>query len=304
MPQRKRSFQNPTTEQTEAVKKVRDMRVYKSDDMVQKGRHKLTIQEQRCVLYAISKIQPKDTAFKEYVFDIQLFYDACGIQNESYTELKSILVGLKSKCWWIPLKDDTDTESAVSWFSTVRTNKKTGKVTIKFHEDMMPYLLEVTADGKFYTSYYLRFVLPMNCQYAPRLYELLKSYQKNNWEWFFEIDELKKKLGCEHYKDFKDFRKRVLEPAVEEINKYTDLNVKPIFKKEGRGGKVVRVEFLMAKKSVPKLQEAIYEGNIVLDGQMNVEDYAAVLKQAAAELDEEKEFWGENGHGNHRKSSP
>ena len=302
MPQRKRSFQNPTTEQTEAVKKVRDMRVYKSDDMVQKGRHKLTIQEQRCVLYAISKIQPKDTAFKEYVFDIQLFYDACGIQNESYTELKSILVGLKSKCWWIPLKDDPDTESAVSWFSTVRTNKKTGKVTIKFHEDMMPYLLEVTADGKFYTSYYLRFVLPMNCQYAPRLYELLKSYQKNNRKWFFQIDELKQKLSCQHYKDFYDFNRYVLAPSVEEINKYTDINVKPVLQREGR--KVVRVEFLLAKKSEPKQQEAIYEGNIVLDGQMDVEDYAAVLEQAAAELDEEKEFWKENGHGNHRKSSP
>lgn len=302
MPQRERKQKNLTIEKTEAVQKARDMQVYKSDDMVQKGRHKLTIQEQRCVLYAISKIQPNDTAFKEYVFDIQLFYDACGIQKESYTELKSILVGLKSKCWWIPLKDDPDTESAVSWFSTVRTNKKTGKVTIKFHEDMMPYLLEVTADGKFYTSYYLRFVLPMNCQYAPRLYELLKSYQKNNRKWFFQIDELKQKLSCQHYKDFYDFNRYVLAPSVEEINKYTDINVKPVLQREGR--KVVRVEFLLAKKSEPKQQEAIYEGNIVLDGQMDVEDYAAVLEQAAAELDEEKEFWKENGHGNHRKSSP
>lgn len=302
MPQRERKQKNLTIEKTEAVQKARDMQVYKSDDMVQKGRHKLTIQEQRCVLYAISKIQPNDTAFKEYVFDIQLFYDACGVQKESYTELKSILVGLKSKCWWIPLKDDPDTESAVSWFSTVRTNKKTGKVTIKFHEDMMPYLLEVTADGKFYTSYYLRFVLPMNCQYAPRLYELLKSYQKNNRKWFFQIDELKQKLSCQHYKDFYDFNRYVLAPSVEEINKYTDINVKPVLQREGR--KVVRVEFLLAKKSEPKQQEAIYEGNIVLDGQMDVEDYAAVLEQAAAELDEGKEFWKENGHGNHRKSSP
>ena len=293
MPQRERKQKNLTIEKTEAVQKARDMQVYKSDDMVQKGRHKLTIQEQRCVLYAISKIQPNDTAFKEYVFDIQLFYDACGVQKESYTELKSILVGLKSKCWWIPLKDDPDTESAVSWFSTVRTNKKTGKVTIKFHEDMMPYLLEVTADGKFYTSYYLRFVLPMNCQYAPRLYELLKSYQKNNRKWFFQIDELKQKLSCQHYKDFYDFNRYVLAPSVEEINKYTDINVKPVLQREGR--KVVRVEFLLAKKSEPKQQEAIYEGNIVLDGQMDVEDYAAVLEQAAAELDEGKEFWKENG---------
>ena len=278
-----------TADRAETIQKAREMQIYKSDDMVQKGRHKLTIQEQRCVLYAISKIKPEDTAFNEYVFDIQLFYDACGIQNESYTELKSILVGLKSKCWWVPLKNDPDTESAVSWFSTVRTNKKTGKVTIKFHEDMMPYLLDVTAKGKFYTNYYIRFVLPMNCQYAPRLYELLKSYQKNNRKWFFLIDELKRKLGCEHYKDFYDFNRYVLTPSVEEVNKYTDINVKPILHREGR--KVTKIEFLMANKSEVSLQTAIYEGNIVLDGQMGIEDYAATLEQSAAELDEEKEFW-------------
>lgn len=289
MPQRERKRKNTTAGRAETIQKAREMQIYKSDDMVQKGRHKLTIQEQRCVLYAISKIKPGNTAFDEYVFDIQLFYDACGIQSESYTELKSILLGLKSKSWWVPLKNDPSTESAVSWFSTVRTNKKTGKVTIKFHEDMMPYLLEVTAPGKFYTNYYLRFVLPMNCQYAPRLYELLKSYQKNNRKWFFQIDELKQKLGCEHYENFKDFRKRVLEPAVEEINKYTDINVKPIIHREGR--KVTKIEFLMANKSEVSLQTAIYEGNIVLDGQMGIEDYAATLEQSAAELDEEKEFW-------------
>jgi plasmid replication initiation protein len=289
MPQRGRKRKNMTADRAETIQKAREMQIYKSDDMVQKGRHKLTIQEQRCVLYAISKIKPEDTAFNEYVFDIQLFYDACGIQNESYTELKSILVGLKSKCWWVPLKNDPDTESAVSWFSTVRTNKKTGKVTIKFHEDMMPYLLDVTAKGKFYTNYYIRFVLPMNCQYAPRLYELLKSYQKNNRKWFFLIDELKRKLGCEHYKDFYDFNRYVLTPSVEEINKYTDINVKPILHREGR--KVTKIEFLMANKSEVSLQTAIYEGNIVLDGQMGIEDYAATLEQSAAELDEEKEFW-------------
>lgn len=293
MPQRERKPKNLTIDKSESVQKARDMQVYKSDDMVQKGRHKLTIQEQRCVLYAISKIKPEDTAFQEYVFDIQLFYDACGIQKDSYTELKATLVGLKSKCWWIPLKDDPDTESAVSWFSTVRTNKKTGKVTIKFHEDMMPYLLDVTAKGKFYTNYHIRFVLPMNCQYAPRLYELLKSYQKNNRKWFFQLDELKQKLSCEHYQRFPDFRRWVLEPAVEEINKYTDITIKPIIQKEGR--KVTKIEFLMAKKSEDSLRDAIYEGNIVLDGQMDIEDYAAVLEQAATELDEERQFWKENG---------
>lgn len=290
MPKRERKQKNLSIEQTESVQKAREMQVYKSDDMVQKGRHKLTIQEQRCVLYAISKVQPTDRVFQEYVFDIQDFYGVCGIQSESYTELKAILNGLSDKAWDIPLKDNPNVISRVRWFSTLRTNKRSGKVTIKFHEDMMPYLLDVTAKGKFYTNYYIRFILPMSCQYSPRLYELLKSYQKNNRRWFFQIDELKQNLGCEHYKDFYDFNRYVLTPAVAEINKYTDINVKPVLQREGR--KVVRVEFLMAKKSETSLRDAIYEGNTVLDGQM---DFAEALRLAAEAADEEKDFWRENG---------
>ena len=292
MPKRERKQQNLSTEQAESIQKAREMQVYKSDDMVQKGRHKLTIQEQRCVLYAISKVQPTDRVFQEYVFDIQSFYGVCGIQNESYTELKAILNGLSDKAWDIPLKDNPNIISRVRWFSTLRTNKRSGKVTIKFHEDMMPYLLDVTAKGKFYTNYYIRFILPMSCQYSPRLYELLKSYQKNNRRWFFQIDELKQSLGCEHYKDFYDFNRYVLTPSVAEINKYTDINVKPITHRQGR--KVIRVEFLMAKKSETGIRDAIYEGNTTLDGQM---DFAEVLRLAAQAQSEEEEFWRENSNG-------
>ena len=134
----------PLSEREEMKKDAgRDMAVYKADEMIQKGRHQLSKQEQRAVLYAISKIKPDDTAFEEYIFELGDFYKICGIQNESYTELKAILIGLKTKCWWMPMKNDPDTESAVCWFNTVRTNKKSGRVTLKFHEDMMPYLLEL-----------------------------------------------------------------------------------------------------------------------------------------------------------------
>ena len=264
----------PLTEQQEMKKQAgREMAVYKADEMIQKGRHQLSLQEQRCVLYAISKITPSDTAFNEYVLDIKDLYAVCGLQKESYTELKNMMIGLKSKCWWMPMKNDPDTESAVSWFNTVRTNKKSGKVTIKFHEDMMPYLLELTGSDGFYTGYNLRFVLPMSSQYAPRLYELLKSYQKNNEAWFFEVDKLKRLLGAENYKDFKDFRRRALDPAVKEINEYTDLNI--AYKAEKQGVKYSRVTFYMYAKKPKALHEAKMAGERKLDGEA---DPAAVYE--------------------------
>lgn len=251
----------------------REMSVYKRDDMVQKGRHQLSVREQRCVLYAISRIKPTDEVFQEYTFAIKDFYTLCGLADESYTELKAILVGLKQKTWWAETAPGV--ESTISWFNKVRTNKREGKVTIRFDDDMMPYLLQLTGQDAFYTSYNLQYVLPMSSQYSPRLYELLKSYQKNNREWFFDIDELKRVLDCQNYDRWPDFRRFALEPAVEEINRYTDINIALDTQKEGR--KVTRVIFYMADKSDAALLDAKKAIQEKLDGQLSIEDIMAQL---------------------------
>lgn len=249
------------------IRTGREMEIYKANDMIQKGRHELSLQEQRCVLYAISKIKPEDTAFTEYTFELKDFYALCGIEDQSYTRLKAIMQDLADRSWWVTI-DDRGTESLVRWFSTMRTNKGSGTVTIKFHEDMMPFLLELTKENKYYTHYQLKYILPMKSQYAIRLYELLKSYQRNNIEWFFEIDSLKKQLNCETYKNFADFNRRVLEPAVAEINEFTDIKIawEPI--KEGR--KVARVTFYMVGKKRADLLEADKAISDALDGQIDL----------------------------------
>ena len=259
------------------IESERSMEVYKRNDMIQRARFTLSIQEQRTVLYAISKIKPTDTYLNEYIFDIKDFYALCGIEDQSYTRLKQMLTNLKSKTWWILLPDG-ETESCVAWFGKVRTNKKSGKVTIKFDEDMMPYLIQLAEQNTFYTKYNLQYVLPMNSQYSPRLYEILKSYQKNNIEWFFDIDELKRLLDCQNYKNFYDIKRWVLEPAVEEINKYTDLNI--AYKTEKEGRRVARVIFGMTAKTKKELDNAEYTIRERLDGQMDIFDFQEQRKQA------------------------
>lgn len=246
----------------------RGLSVVKRDDMIQKGRLNLTVQEQRSVLYAISKIKPTDDIFQEYTFELKDFYTLCGIENDSYTRLKEILIGLKQKSWWV--MDENGTESTVSWFNKVRTNKKSGKVTVRFDDDMMPFLLQLASQDAFYTSFNLQYVLPMKSQYSPRLYEILKSYQKNNREWFFEIDELKRLLNCQNYKNFYDFKKWALQPALEEINKYSDLNIAYDVEKEGK--RVTRVIFYMASKKPEALLQAQKEGTDAMDGQIDIFD--------------------------------
>lgn len=254
----------------------RQMKVMKRDDMIQHARFKLTLQEQRCVLYAISKIKPGDTAMVEYEFEIKDFYALCGLEDQSYTKLKTMLRGLSDRSWWAEI-DDKGTESVLRWFTTVRTNKKSGKVTIKFHEDMMPFLLQLAEQareqGIYYTQYQLKYILPMQSQYSPRLYELLKSYQKNNIEWRFGIDKLKSLLDCKNYTRFPDFRRFALEPAVREINEYTDLKI--AYDTERLGRKVTDVRFFMVSKSEDELLDTHLHIEQELDGQINLDEVLA-----------------------------
>lgn len=267
------------------VRSDRGMEVYKRSDMLQKGRHELTLQEQRCVLYAISKIKPEDAVFQEYQFEISDFYRMCGLQNESYTDLKAILKGLSDRSWWVETAPNE--ESTVRWFQKVRTNKKSGTVTIRFDDDMMPYLLELSKQNEYFTHYQLKYILPMRSQYAVRLYEILKSYQLNNREWFFDVDALKKQLNCENYKDFYDFRRWVIEPAVAEINEFSDIKVawEPV--KEGR--KVVRLVFYMVGKNKHDLIEAEMAGRDKIDGQIELEDILAEYESSV-----KRNFFKEN----------
>ena len=272
-----------TAYQRDQAHAERALEVFKRNDMIQKARFSLSVQEQRTVLYAISKIQPTDTYLKEYTFEIKDFYNMIGWSNQSYTEFKAMLKALSDKSWWITLP--TGEESLVRWFTTARSNKKSGKVTVKFHEDMMPYLVQLAQGTDFYTKYQLQYVLPMSSQYSPRLYEILKSYQYNNRQWFFDIDELKHLLDCENYTNFSDFKRFALDPAVDEINKYTDIAIFYSVEKDGR--KVVRVNFFMEKKTESEIIKVQIDNNRELD-QISVFDIEREVAEAP-----ERAFWEE-----------
>ena len=280
--------------QVKKVDKARNMKIYKADTLLQKGRFELSLTEQRLILYAISQIKPTDTKFQEYTLWIKDFYDICGIKElDSYTALKKILLDMRKKVWWITMDDPNEPgmecESAVSWFEITRTSKKSGKIVIAFHPDMMPYLLELARQREegvgYYTQYTFRYVLPMKSQYSIRLYELLKSYQKNNREWWFKIDELKRLLDCQNYIRFADFRLRVLEIAVKEINDFSDINIH--YKTQKDGKRIDVITFHMVEKNTVECMEAQKRGLTVLDGKVHYWDSDVLPNQTRLFEDED-----------------
>ena len=209
----------------------RNYYVVKSNTLIQKSRFSLSLQEQRCLLYAISRIKFSDLPSTEYTFAIRDICNACGIDIDThgdyYSRMKADLKSLRDKSIWIINKEGK--EETVSWFSKVIINKGTGTVSVKFDESIQEYLFLLQNK---YTQYKLSTPLAFQSKYSIRLYELLLSYiNKKHLEQGKEIEisltpnELKERLDA-YYPKFYDFRRFVLDKAVEEINTYSqEINV-------------------------------------------------------------------------------
>lgn len=224
--------------------------VTKSNELIQKSRFSMTMQQNKIILYLISKIQPADTGKEKYKISMQEFCETCDIDynnGKNYTDIKKAIKLLADKSVWIEQPDGK--EHLVRWLNTTEIDRKSNEIEISFHEDMLPYLYDLRAR---YTQYCLSNVLLMQSKYAIRLYELLKSYQFQQQNITLPIEDLKKRLDAENYKNYSDFRRYVLEKAVAEINQYSDIKINFIPEHIYGIRSFSQVTFKISKKIYPR----------------------------------------------------
>ena len=119
---------------------------------------------------------------------------------------------------------------------------QSGLIELRLDNDLAPYLLQLK---KNFTAYSLYNVMGMKSKYSPRLYELIKSYQYKN-SFTIQIDDLKKMLCAEKYQ-FCNFRQKVLDVSVAEINIMSDIIIDYETIKSGR--KVNGIKFIVRMKN-------------------------------------------------------
>lgn len=250
------------------ISQQRSYAVVKSNEIIQKARYDLNIQELKTLAYIFSKIKPTDTELQEYTFSIKEYCQICGIDYKNgtnYINIKKSIKSLRDKSFW--LLDEKGNEVLVGWLQKARINKGSGKITVKLDDDIQKYVIGLFDN---YTQYELLCTLPMKSSYSFRIYELLKSYAFTKHH-TFDIDELKSKLSATNYVNFKDFRKYVLEVATREINLYTDIEIswQPIKK----GKKVIQVRFDIKQRDGWARTIASCHASDQIDGQISLLDY-------------------------------
>ena len=219
--------------------------VVKNNDLIQKSRFSLSTQEQKIILYLISKIEKDDEDFKLYRFKIKEFCDICGIDKiggKEYKSLKDSLKKIADKSLWITLPNGVDT--LLRWIEKPYIDYTNGVIEIRLDRDMKPYLLQLKEN---FTSYEIFYTLVLRSKYSIRLYELVKSIHYNEltpYETIFSIDELKRLLGAENYNTFQHFKDRVFERAITEINIYSDKIIDFQYIKSGKRVSGVKIKVI------------------------------------------------------------
>lgn len=118
---------------------------------------------------------------------------------------------------------------------------KSGVLTMQLNDSMKPYFLHVKKKLGF-TQYALATILGTKGRHTIPIFDIfmreLKSeypYADKSTEIYLELDELREKTGCEkRYKNINDFKKRVLDPSFNEIEKALNIKIEKKDVKKGR----------------------------------------------------------------------
>ena len=209
--------------------------VKKSNDLIT-AKYRLTIIQQYVLHNVISQIHIEDTDFKKYEVNVRSIAENHGIDTKNaYRYIKKSALELNKQ----PIIIGDEIEGiALNWFSSVRYNSNRGTLLVDFHPDLKPYLLQLQS---YFTQYENKNIQQFKCVHSLRFYEFLKQKQNlgKGKEFYIELtlSEIRSMFCFSdgEYKNTKDLRVRVIEPALKEINDQTDLSIIDTqFLKKGR----------------------------------------------------------------------
>lgn len=119
------------------------------------------------------------------------------------------------------------------WIDKIGYEKDTGIVYLRFTHDVVPLITRLEQQ---FTSYDIEQISSLNSTYAIRLYELLIQWRSVGKTPLFDLQQFRQQLGVEpvQYKTMSNFKKYVLDFAVQQVNEHTDITVKYDQHKQGR----------------------------------------------------------------------
>lgn len=193
------------------------------------------------------------------------------------------------------------------WVTEVKYKNGSPSLMIVLSKAVIKEIINIDGYEKFFTTYRLAQTSDFTSIYSLRLFELLMVWEKAGKTPIYELQAFRNQLGIEshEYPRMTNFKDRVLDIAIKEINENTDIKVSYDQHKKGRS--IVGFSFIIKSKrpsfkrqkisiaEAIELSQSVVPGSYVAETEKNaikrVMEYKDEQGRSVYLVDSNKEAW-------------
>lgn len=229
------------------------------DNLLINASYNLEVTEQRLILLAIINARQTSngiTANSKLEIHASDYASRFNVTNDgAYKALKNAVLNLFDRQFSFKEEDKNGKIGTVKsrWVSRIKYIDDSATLEITFAPDVVPL---ITRLEQHFTSYQIKQVAQLTGKYAIRLYELLIAWREVGKVPQIDLTEFRNKIGVEdnEYMRMSDFKIRVLEPSIKQINEHTDITV--TYEQHKKGRSITGFSFKFKQKPQPKQRDA------------------------------------------------
>ncbi|HHH7388434.1 TPA: replication initiation protein [Escherichia coli] len=202
--------------------------VTKSNDLVVAA-YKLTLNEQRLLLAAISQIDPRKTMPRPISITANEFAEQYQIPvKQAYEALKEASNALYER----DIKTfDGRFKSRFRWVDRVDYLEGGGETKLYFTIHVQPYLVHL---NKRFTTYELKRVADLSSTHSIRLFEMLQQFRSTGF-YTVSVDEFRELLELgPSYERYSNLKGKVIDPAIKELREKSGMDISLKTERKGR----------------------------------------------------------------------
>jgi plasmid replication initiation protein len=215
----------------------------------------LSMNEYRVLLYGVSLVNPLNKEFpREFKINIQEFAKMFNIEPSNlYRDVRDT-IDKQMFPRYIRIKMPDGWVGKFHLVDFMKYHDELGEIEIHFSIYSMQLLSDFKAN---FTSYHIEQIALFNSAYSIRFYEFAVMHMKANHgkptQFFITIDELKRRFDItDKYKLYSNFKIRVIEKAMTEINAFSNISLRYVEIKKGRS--VDQIKLIVKYKNWEKAE--------------------------------------------------
>ena len=221
----------------------------KQSNRLVEARYNLTKYEQRMMIAICSQLNKNADEFETVRMRVADMAEFCNFDStKAYSHVKNTILRLLTRT--LQIKNADGSWYATHWLQSAKYIESASVIEYKVDSELKIELLQLK---KAYLDTAALPLMKFNRDYSARLYFILKKMVKVG-DFEYELDYFRDRFQLgKTYEKVSNFKNRIFEPALAEINEKSDITVEHEYIKEGRSYKKIR--FVVSLKENVSEQE-------------------------------------------------